>query len=76
MLRTMHKERKRAKDLRFMLGLNEITDQLAMTSSVDWYGDVLRREGGDMLIMALEVEVEGQRKRVRPKRRISFGRKV
>ena len=56
------KERKRPTDLMFMLGLNEIIDQLAMANSVCWYGHVLRREGGLVLRRALNFEVEGQRK--------------
>ena len=43
-----------------MLGLDERIDQLAMASSVHWYGHVLRRE--------LDFEVEGHRKKGRPKR--------
>ena len=31
-------------DLIFMLDLNEATAQLAMTSSVRWYGHVVRRK--------------------------------
>ena len=34
------KDRKRSTDLMFMLGLSETIDQLAMTSSVRWYGHV------------------------------------
>ena len=54
------KGRKRSTDLMFMLGLNEIIDQLAMADSVCWYGHLLRR--------ALDLEVEGQRKKGSPKR--------
>ena len=43
------------KDLVLMLGLNEIMDQLFISSSVCWYGHVLRR--------ALDFEVEGQRRK-------------
>ena len=42
--------------------------QLAMENSVRWYGHVLRREDGRILGGALDVEVEGQRKKGRPKR--------
>ena len=38
------KDRKRCMDLVLMLGFNETIDQLAMASSVCWYGHVLRRE--------------------------------
>ena len=43
-----------------MLGLNETIDQLAIASSIHWYGNVLRREG-DHVLRALDFEVEGQR---------------
>ena len=51
-----------------MLGLNETIDQLAMANNVHWYGHVLRREDGHVLRMALDFEVEDQRKKGRPKR--------
>ena len=44
-----------------MLGLNEAIDQLAMADSVRWYGHVLRREDGHILIRALDFEVDDQR---------------
>ena len=40
---------KRAKDVLLMLGLNETIDLLDMASIVCWYGDVWRREDGDVL---------------------------
>ena len=67
MCRVQMKDRKRSTDLIFMLGLNETIDQLAMANSVCWYGHVLRREDGYILRRALDFEVEGQRKKVRPK---------
>ena len=51
----------------FMLGLSETIDQLAMGNSVCWYGHVLRRED-DHFLRASDFEVEGQRKKWRPKR--------
>ena len=39
-----------------------------MANSVRWYGHVLRREDGHILRRALDFEVEGQRKKGRPKR--------
>ena len=51
-----------------MLGLNETIDQLAMTSSVSWNGKVLRREDGNVLRRALDLEAQGQREKGRPKR--------
>ena len=62
------KDRKRSTDLMFMLGLNGTIDQLAMASSVCWYGHVLRREVGHILRRALHLDIEGQRKNGRLKR--------
>ena len=59
---------KRSADLMFMQGLNETMDQLCMASGVRWYGHVLRREVGHVLRRALYFELEGQRKKGRPKR--------
>ena len=47
--------------LMVMLGLNETIDQSAMPSGVPWYGHVLRREDGHVLIRALYFDVECQR---------------
>ena len=44
-----------------MLDLHEAIDRLAMTSSVPWYGHVLRREYGDVLKSAFDFVVEDQR---------------
>ena len=62
------KDRNRYTYLMFMVGLNETIDQLLMANSVCLYGHVLRREDGHVLRRALEFEVEGQRKKGRPKR--------
>ena len=43
------KDRKRSTDLMFMMSLSETMDQLAMASSVCWYGHVLRGEDGHVL---------------------------
>ena len=40
---------KRSKDLMFMLGLNEIINQLDMANSIRYYSHVLRREDGHFL---------------------------
>ena len=61
------KDRKRSTNLMFMFGLNKIIDQLAMVNGIRWYGHVLRREHGHALRRALDVEVENQRKKGRPK---------
>ena len=62
------KDRTRFTYLMFMLGMSETIDHLAMTNSVHWYGHVLRREDGHILRRTLDLEVEGQRKKGRPKR--------
>ena len=62
------KDTNRSTDLMFMLCLKETIDQLALGNSVRWHGHVLRREDGRVLERALNFEVEGQRKKGRPKR--------
>ena len=39
-----------------------------MANSICWYSHVLRREDGHILRRALDIEVEGQRKKGRSKR--------
>ena len=51
----------------FLHDLNGTIDKLAMANSVHWYGHVLRRVDGHVL-RALDFEVEGQRKKGRPKK--------
>ena len=51
-------DRKRSKDLMFILSLKETMDQLAMANSVRWYGHVLRRDDGRVLCRVLDFEVE------------------
>ena len=58
------KDRKRAKSLTLMLGMNETTDQLAMANSVHWHGHVLRREDGHVVKMEVDFKGEGRRKKV------------
>ena len=58
---------RRSAHLMSMFGLNETIDQLAMANSARWYGHVLRKEDGDVMRMALDFEVEGQRKKARLK---------
>ena len=62
------KDRKRSMDLMFMLSLMETMNQMALANSVCWYGHVMRREDGHVMRRALDFEVEGQRKKGRPKR--------
>ena len=59
------KTKKESTDLMLMLGLNETIDQLAMTNSVCWHVHVLRRKNGHILRRALDLEVEGHRKKGR-----------
>ena len=47
----------------FMLGLNETIDQLAMANCVQWHGHVLGKEDGDALRRALNIDIEGEKKR-------------
>ena len=42
--------------------------QMAKANRVRWYGHVLRRDDGHVLRRTLEFEVEGMRKRGRPKK--------
>ena len=51
-----------------MLGLKEPMDKLSMANSVRLYCHVLRREDVLVLRSVLDFEVEGQRKKCRPKR--------
>ena len=65
MLRAMYgiqlKDRQRSKDLTLMLGLNEAIDQLAMASSVRWYGQVLRQRYDLVLRRTQDFYVGSQR---------------
>ena len=63
-------EKKRTEDLMEMLGLKETAVQMAKVSGVGWYGNVLRRDDGHVLRIALEVEVRGKRKPGRPKMQV------
>ena len=68
MCEVQFKGRKIYMDFMFMLCLNEAMDQWTMENSVCWCGHVLRREDGHILRRALDFEVNGQRKKWRPKR--------
>ena len=52
----------------FMPGLKETMDQVYMARSIQWHGHVLKREHGHGTRRAFNFEVEGQRKKGRPKR--------
>ena len=51
-----------------MLRLSETIDQLTMANSIRWYGHILRRKDSHVLRRALDIEVEGQKKKWRLKR--------
>ena len=55
------KDTKISMDIILMLDLTEAKDQLAIASSVRWFGHVLRREDGHVLRWVLSFE--GQRKK-------------
>ena len=63
MCRAQLNDRKTSKDLMLMMGLKETMDQLAMGNNVCWYGHVLRTEDGHVLRRALDILIEGQRKK-------------
>ena len=59
---------KTSTDLMIMRGFNETIDLLGMANSVRWHGHVLRREDGHVLRRALDLQVEVQRKKGKPKK--------
>ena len=61
-------DRKSTGELMDMLGLREAADRLAKANGVRWYGHVLRRKEDDVLRKALALEVDGFRRRGRPKK--------
>ena len=60
-------DRKNTEELMEMLGLKKTLDRMAKANGVRWYGRVIRREDDNILKKAMMMEVNGQRKRVRPK---------
>ena len=60
-------DRKNTEDLMKMLGLKETLDKMAQANGVRWYGHVVRRNGESILKKAMMLQVNGQRKRGRPK---------
>ena len=50
-----------------MLGLKETLDKLAKANGVRWYGHTIRRDDDNILKKAMMLEVNGNRKRGRPK---------
>ena len=49
-----------------LLGIKDTLDGLAKASGVRWYGQVLRKDNGDVLRRALDFEVSGRRGHWRP----------
>ena len=60
-------DRKNTVELMEMLGLKKTLDRMAKANGVRWYGHVIRREDDNILKKAIMMEVNGQRKRGRPK---------
>ena len=58
---------KNTKDLMKTLGLKETLDKMAQANGVRWYGHVVRRDEESILKKAIMLQVNGQRKRGRPK---------
>ena len=52
--------KKSTEELINMLGLHETMVRMAKASGVRWYGHVLQRDKGDVLQIALELEVNGK----------------
>ena len=59
-------DRKNMEELIKMLGLKETLDRMAKANGVRWYGHVIRRDN-NILKKAMMLEVNGKRKRGRPK---------
>ena len=60
-------DRKNTEELMEMFRLRKTLDRMAKANGVRWYGHVIRREDDDILKKARMMEVNGQRKRGRPK---------
>ena len=58
---------KNAEDLMKMLGLKETLVKMAQANGVRWCGHVVRRDEESILKKAMMLQVNGQRKRGRPK---------
>ena len=60
-------DRKNTEELMKMLGLKETLDKMAKANGVRWYRHVVRRDDESILKKAMMFEVNGPRKRGRPK---------
>ena len=58
---------KNTEELMKMLGLKETLDKMAEANGVTWYGHVVRRDDESIFKKAMMLQVNGQRKRARPK---------
>ena len=67
-------DRKNTEELMEMLGLKKTLDRMAKANGVRWYGHMIKREDDNILKKAMMMEVNGQRKRGRPK--ITWKRQV
>ena len=61
-------DRKTTEEQMDMLGLKDNIDPLATANEVGWGGHVLRRDDDSVLRVALDLEVNGKRKRGQPKK--------
>ena len=61
-------DRKTTEEQMDMLRLKETIDRLATANGVRWYGHVLRKDDDSVLMVVLDLEVSGKRKRGRPKK--------
>ena len=67
-------DRKKMEELMEMLGLKETLDRMAKANGVRWYEHVIRRDDNNIRKKAMMLEVNGKRKRGRPK--ITWRRQV
>ena len=58
---------KNTEDLMKMLGLKKTSDKMEQANGVRWYGHVVRRDEESTFKKAMMLQVNGQRKRGRPK---------
>ena len=60
-------DRKNMEELMEMLGLKETSNRMVKANGVRCYGHVIRRDDDNILKKAMTMEVNGKRKRGRPK---------
>ena len=60
-------DRKKIEDLMEMLGFKETLNRMAKANGIRWYGHVIRRDDNNILKKTMMLEVNGKRKRGRPK---------